>query len=316
MALMEQVVLGRTSAKVSRMGLGCGGHSRLGLSQGKSEAEAEAVVREALALGVNFIDTAESYRTEEIVGRAIKGTSRDQVFISTKCGVDHEDRFCTPDEMRVRVEGCLKRLDTDTIDLFNLHGVSTEEYQHGRNVLVPLLQDLQSQGKIRFIGITEQFIVDTGHRMLQIALQDDCWDVMMVGFNLLNPSARETVLPHTMAKNIGTQDMFAVRKALSRPETLVALMNTLVLEGSVDPAHFDARDPLGFLVTPGVAQSLQEAAYRFCIHEPGIDVVLSGTGSVEHLRANAKALEGPPLPDEVLARLRSIFGNVDSVSGN
>jgi len=61
---MEYTTLGRTGLKVSRMGLGCGGHSRLGLSTGSTETEAENVVRAALSLGINFIDTAEGYGTE------------------------------------------------------------------------------------------------------------------------------------------------------------------------------------------------------------------------------------------------------------
>ena len=69
--------------------------------------------------------------------------------------------------------------------------------------------------KLRFIGITEGFNSDSGHDMLQRALQDDVWDVMMVGFNILNQSARERVFPTAMEKNVGILIMFAVRRALS-----------------------------------------------------------------------------------------------------
>ena len=94
---MEYTVLGRTELRVSRMGLGGGGHSRLGLSQGKTEDAAEQIVKEALNLGVNFIDTAESYTTEEVIGRALKSTPRDEVILSTKAGVEWQDRRCTAD---------------------------------------------------------------------------------------------------------------------------------------------------------------------------------------------------------------------------
>jgi len=59
-----------------------------------------------------------------------------------------------------------------------------------------------------------------------------------------------------------------------------------------------------------------EAAYRFCRYEPGADVILTGTGDPEHLKANVKAILAPPLPPEILDRLRGVFGSVDSVSGN
>ncbi len=59
-----------------------------------------------------------------------------------------------------------------------------------------------------------------------------------------------------------------------------------------------------------------EAAYRFCRHEPGAHVVLTGTGDPAHLKANIEAILAPPLAPEILARLEAIFGAVDSVSGN
>ena len=96
--------LGRTSLRVSFMGLGCGGHSRLGLGVGKSEEDAANVVKSALDLGINFIDTAESYKTETAVGKGIKGVPRDQVYISTKSEVGAGDRFATAKEYRERVE--------------------------------------------------------------------------------------------------------------------------------------------------------------------------------------------------------------------
>jgi aryl-alcohol dehydrogenase-like predicted oxidoreductase len=313
---MDYGTLGRTGLRVSVMGLGAGGHSRLGLATGKTPAEAERIVQEALALGVNFIDTAEAYGTEEVIGRAVKGTARGQVVLSTKAGVGWQDRRSTGAEMKERVEACLKRLQMETIDVFHLHGVSPEEYPYGREELVPALQGLQAEGKIRFLGITEQFINDPGHRMLSLALEDKCWDVMMVGFSLLNQSARQRVLAQTQQQNIGTLCMFAVRRALSRPDALRDLMAELAAQNLVDPSAFDPQDPLGFLVEDPIAANVPDAAYRFCRWEPGIDVVLSGTGNVEHLQANAASLLLPPLPAATVARLQRLFADVDSISGN
>ena len=308
---MDYVTLGRTGLRVSVMGLGAGGHSRLGLATGRSAADAEHVVREALALGVNFIDTAESYRTEEVIGRAVRGTAREQVVLSTKAGVEWQDRRSTGAELKERVEAGLKRLQVDTIDVFHLHGVSVDEYAYGREELVPALQELQTEGKVRFLGITEQFINDPGHLMLSLALEDGCWDVMMVGFSLLNQSARQRVLAKTRQQNIGTLCMFAVRRALSRPDALRDLMAELVAQNLVDPQVFDPQDPLGFLLADHIAANVPDAAYRFCRWEPGIDVVLSGTGDVEHLQANAASRDcSACLPTSILSQateLQSLF---------
>ncbi len=311
---MQYTELGRTAMKVSRMGLGCGGHSRLGLGTGHDQEHAASIVREAISLGVNFIDTAESYGTESAVGKGISGVARDQLVLSTKAGIGWQDRNSTRQELRDRVHACLNRLGTDYIDIFHLHGVRVENYAYGRDELVPELQRLKEEGKIRSIGITEAFGPDPKHQMLTPAVKDDCWDVVMVGFNILNQSARERIFPITTQKGIGTLCMFAVRKALSNPEILRKVMSDLAAEGLVKPGSFDPNAPLGFLEE--VAGSISEAAYRFCRWEPGLDVILSGTGNLEHLRANAASINAGPLPEEVVERLRTLFARVDTVSGN
>jgi aryl-alcohol dehydrogenase-like predicted oxidoreductase len=312
---MEYTSLGRTGLRVSRLGLGCGGHSRLGLSVGKSELDAEALVKEAIALGVNFIDTAEAYGTEEVVGSAIQSMPRDEVVISTKAGVNWHDHRCTTEQYLQRIDASLNRLRTDYVDIYHLHGVSLEDYRYAEENLLPALKQAQAAGKVRFIGITERFAVDPGHTMLVPALKDNHWDVVMVGFNILNQSARNTVLNETAPRNIGTLCMFAVRRALSKPEALRELMLDLASRGLIDSGAFDPLDPLGFLMNAG-AESIPDAAYRFCRYEPGLDVILSGTSSADHLRQNAESLGRDPLSSEIIERLRSLFARVDCVSGN
>jgi len=313
---MQQVTLGRTGLRVGVMGLGAGGHSRLGQSQGKSEADSIAVVRRALELGANLIDTAEAYGTEPIVGKALAGLPRDSYVLSTKKGPRVQDRLITAAEYRAAVEAGLQRLGLDYVDILHVHGVMRNEYQHVREELIPVLLQLREEGKIRWTGITENFSSETKHEMLIMALQDKVWDVMMVGFNLLNHSARYTILPQTQAQRIGTLCMFAVRRALSNPDALKELIQKLVSTGEIDLTDYNPDAPLDFLTAPGVASSLTEAAYRYCRYEPGIDVVLSGTGSVAHLEENARTLELPPLPADALARANTLFAGVDSVSGN
>ena len=312
---MTYTTLGRTGLRVSVMGLGCGGHSRLGQAAGRSAAESVAVVRRAMDLGIDFIDTAESYGTEAIVGEAIAGR-RDDVILSTKKSMTAGGgRLIGPDDLARGLEASLARLGTDHVDIYHLHGVSAAQYGHVREHLVPALERLREQGKVRFLGITEAFGSDTAHRMLSQAVQDDWIDVLMVGFNILNQSARERVLAPCLAKNIGVLDMFAVREDLHKPEKLRATVAALVVAGLVDGAGLDAEAPLDFLVASGAAESLPDAAYRFCRAEPGIHVVLSGTGSVAHLEANVASFARPLLTPEVRERLVRMFARVDTVSG-
>lgn len=297
------------------MGLGGGGHSRLGRSREADEAASVALVRAALDAGVNVIDTAESYRTETIVGKALREAKRDDVILSTKKSTWGE-RPPTGADVVAAVEASLSRLRVEAIDIYHMHGVAPDRYPYIRDELVPAMARLRDEGKIRFLGITEEFGSDPGHAMLDEALADDCWDVMMVGFNLLNPSARHRIFPRTRARDIGTLIMFAVRRALSNPAHLRTTLAGLIDRGKLDPAAVDLDDPLGWLVHDGGAVSIPDAAYRFCMYEPGCDVILSGTGDLDHLRANLASHRRPDLPDADRRRLEAIFADVDDVSGN
>src|SRR5262245_2087579 len=88
---MQYTTLGRTNLRVSAAGLGTGGFSRLGLKAGKSEDEAARLIQEAVDLGINFIDTAASYGTEGVVGRALKSIPRQSVVIATKVAIRRND---------------------------------------------------------------------------------------------------------------------------------------------------------------------------------------------------------------------------------
>lgn len=313
---MEYTILGRSGLKVSVAGLGCGGPSRLGLREGKTEKEAVALVRQSLDLGVNLLDTAEAYGTEEIVGKAIKDLPRDRIVISTKKTPPPPDHPDPGTEIRKGLEQNLRRLGTDYIDIYHLHGVEPEDYSDAAEKLAPVFVELREKGKIRLVGITEAFVQDPGHQMLQRALGDDCWDVVMVGFSILNQSASRSVLPVAMAKKIGVLVMFALRRALSQPSRLREVVTELKEKGLVEPGACDGHDPLGFVIRVGRALTIPDAAYRYCRHEPGVHVVLTGTGKPEHLKANLESLSRPPLPEATVKRLREIFGKVDSVTGN
>jgi L-galactose dehydrogenase len=315
---MERTTLGRTGLDVSVAGLGCGGHSRLGLTNGGTEDAAVAVVHRALDLGINLIDTARVYGTEEVVGRAL-ARRRDDVVLSTKVMPDVNGELLSAEGLRSSLDKSLRRLRTDHVDLFFVHGVGIQHLDHCREVLAPELARLRDDGKVRFVAASEAFARDTTHEALTTALDagDDWFDVAMVGFNLLNPSARGRLLSATQARGIGVLVMFAVRRALSDPEVCRGVVADLMATGAVDPATVaDGDDPLGFLVHPDGAASVVDAAYRFARHEPGCDVVLTGTGNVDHLDQNVRSISAGPLPDVDLDRLHAMFGSVDSVSAN
>jgi L-galactose dehydrogenase len=314
---MEYTTLGRTGLRVSVAGLGCGGPSRLGMRNDPASADhAVAMVKQALDLGVNFLDTAQSYGTEPIVGKAIAGLPRERLVISTKKTLPPADHANAQAEVVKGLEQSLKLLGTDYIDVYHLHGVEPKDYEAAKHQLMPAMLRLKEQGKIRLIGVTEGFVTDWSHTMLQESLAESMWDVVMVGFSLLNPSARKTVFPLAVSNGVGVLNMFAVRRALSQPERLQALCRELVEKGAIGKDAIDLNDPLGFLTKETDAATLPEAAYRFCRHQQGVDVVLTGTGNPEHLKENVAAILKPPLPKPALQKLESLFGNLDYLTGN
>src|SRR5262245_1947075 len=130
---MQYTTLGRTNLRVSVAGLGTGGFSRLGLKAGKTEDEAARLIHEAVDLGVNFIDTAVSYGTEGVVGRALKSITRQSVVIATKVAIRRNDDWWSPERVVGALDNSLRLMGTDYVDVFNLHGVEMPEYDHALN---------------------------------------------------------------------------------------------------------------------------------------------------------------------------------------
>lgn len=155
--MITQRKLGGLGLTVSALGLGC-----MGMSDsyaGRDEEESIATIHRALDLGVTFFDTAEQYgpyENEELLGRALDGR-RHQVVLASKFGFKIEQGETTgldsrPAHIRQAVEGSLRRLGTDYIDLL---------YQHRVDPLVPIedvvgvMADLVREGKVRFLGLSE-----------------------------------------------------------------------------------------------------------------------------------------------------------------
>jgi aryl-alcohol dehydrogenase-like predicted oxidoreductase len=308
---MEYKPLGRTGLTVSVAGLGCGGNSRLGQSRGASFEDSVAIVRTAVDLGVNFLDTAGAYGTEEIVGAAVRHYDRDRLVISTKAIFRSDDD--TAETVTGRVEAALKRLGLDYVDIFHFHAVSPAAYDRHRDVLAPALLKLKEQGKVRHIGITETGPNDPEQKMLARAIQDAPWEVIMLAYSLMNQGARYRIFPATRRRGIGTLLMFVVRNIFSNANYRRAIFATLVEQGRLDASILADGDPLGFLLAEGAAENITDAAYRYARHEQGADVILFGTGNKAHVEQNVASILRPPLPSAIVERLHASFGHLTGV---
>jgi len=186
---MEKIRLGKTGLMVSRIGFG-------GIPiQKPSEEEAIRLVRDSLDRGVNFIDTSRVYTTsEERIGKAIAGR-REKVLLATK-SVSR-----TPDAILADLDQSLKNLQTDYVDLFQFHNVSTD--QDLKVVLEPggpldAVRKARDQGKIRHIGITS-------HRLTVAleAIKSGAFETVMIGLNFVNTEAADELIPLARELDVG-----------------------------------------------------------------------------------------------------------------
>lgn len=315
---MDYIELGKTGLRVSKVGLGCGGHSRLGQSYGASEKDSIRLVREAIESGINYIDTARAYGTEPLVGKALGKLKRANLFLSTKCGLRDWRQSGKPLEQAVTeaIDESLKQLDTDYIDVYHVHGLAAEDAACCLEEVAPQLERAREAGKIRFLAVSEAFGKDTDHAMLRGLEPLDVFDVAMVGFNALNPSARKEVFPRLMEEGLGTEIMFAIRKALTSAERFREAVSAMVEAGQIGPDVFGKEDPAKQVFGTKDDAEIREISYRYAAYEPGADVVLVGTGKASHLRENVQAILKGPLPAERKAAIDEAFGEMDSVSGN
>lgn len=230
---MQRVVLGRTGLEAYRLGLGGIPIQRVG------EAEAVATVRHALERGVDFIDTSRVYTTSERhIGMALRqadiGDSR--VIVASKSQVK------TADRMRADLETSLRELALDYIDIYKCHFVSDlADYQRvtSRGGAYEALVKARDEGLIGHIGITSHSL-----EVLDRALDDDLFDVIMVCYSFLEPKAAQTIIPKAHVRNVGVLAMkpfsggviedarLALKYALAEP-------GILVLAGVEHPYLFD-----------------------------------------------------------------------------
>ncbi|QNP45688.1 aldo/keto reductase [Sphingomonas sediminicola] len=263
------------------------------------------MIRHALDLGITFFDGAGvTGGVDQLLSEGL-GDRRNAILLSTKIHLGPDPapfsdmllankasswvarRFglvCSAATVRRRVEQTLKAIRTDRVDLLHLHAVSPRQYPKAAATILPELRRMKDEGKIRAIGITEGFLTDPGHETLRAAVRDAGIDAIMVGFNVENHSAADLVLPRAEQAGIAAIGMFALR----------GLLNSGIAE-DLKRIAMEAR-----------ISSLSELAYRFSRHQAGMDVILTGTGDPEHLEKNIAAVLAPPLPAEVLDRLRAL----------
>jgi aryl-alcohol dehydrogenase-like predicted oxidoreductase len=200
---MQHRKLGTQGLETSAMGLGCMGMSEF-YGDRSDQGESIATIHRALELGVNFLDTSDAYgphTNEQLVGKAIKG-KRDQYVIATKFGIvrDANDPLKRgvngrPEYVRASVEGSLKRLGIDTIDLYYQHRVDTNTPIEDT---VGTMADLVREGKVKYIGLSE-----AGPETLRRASAVHPISALQTEYSLWSREPEDEIIPTCRTLGIG-----------------------------------------------------------------------------------------------------------------
>jgi aryl-alcohol dehydrogenase-like predicted oxidoreductase len=306
--MLSTRTLGTQGLTVSALGLGCMGMSQsYGTLEERDEQESIATIHRALELGVTFFDTAEvygPYMNEELLGRALNG-QRDRAVIATKFGFKIENGAITgldsrPEHVREAVEGSLRRLATDRIDLL---------YQHRVDPAVPIeetvgaMAELVRQGKVRYLGLSE-----AGEQTIRRAHAVHPISALQSEYSLWERNLEPRIIPRLRELGIGLVPFAplgrgfltgAVKRAEDYPETDFR-RNDPRYQGENFDANVRAASAVRELaarkgVTPG------QIALAWLLHK-GSDVVpIPGTKRRRYLEENVGAADVSLSAEEMAA---------------
>jgi len=306
---MQYRTLGRTGLRVSDIGFGAmtiGGE----IFGATDDQESLRALHHALDLGMNFIDTADAYgrgHSEELIAQILK-TRRQDVVLATKGGNQFTARQglrnFDPDYITSALEASLKRLQIDTIDLYQLHNPSQEVMRRGE--IFDRLDRCKREGKIRFYGVSLEKTEDG-----LAAIETGKPDTLQVVYNILHQDPEEKLFPLAQKENIG----ILARVPLERGVLSGRFKSTtdfaqkdwrrgVFPEEGLAQTHA-AVEKLGFLVK-GEVSNLAQAALRFILSHPAVSTVIPGIRTIRQVEDNV-VVSGKELPADDLAKVQELY---------
>lgn len=313
---MNYRTFGRLGWKVSDIGFGAWA---IGGSWGpQDEDESIKALHRALDLGLNFIDTAQGYgdgRSERIIGQVLRQRKGSKVYVATKIPPKSpgawppspydaiEDRY-PEDYLRERLERSLRDLDTDCIDLLQLHTWTRAWNRHP--AALEILRKFQKEGKIRGIGISTP---EHDQNSLIELMRAGWLDSVQVIYNIFEQEPQAEFFPAAAENNVAV----IVRVAFDESALTGKLTDqTRFAEGDFRNNYF-AGDRLPRTVlrvqeiakTIGTAEpDLPTAALKFALKPRAVSTVIPGIRTVRQAELNCSVSDQPPLSDDLEHRLR------------
>ncbi|MGE5220230.1 MAG: aldo/keto reductase [Chloroflexota bacterium] len=303
--------LGKTGLRVSAVGLGTMVHA--GHFGRMTDAESLSAIETALDLGVNFIDTSDAYGagySETLLGNALKG-KRNQVILATKggnvmVGPNRGKRIFEPDYISQVMDESLRRLQTDYIDLYQLHNPTVDVIERGE--VWSVLERAKRVGKIRHYGVS----INTMEEGIA-AVKDGRAETIQVEYNLLTQEPRETIFPLAETARIGIIARVPLKRGILTGKMTLADearfqgedVRARSFKGVAFANELAKAEQLKFLVH-GPVKNLCQAAIAFCIAHPAVSVVIPGARNAEQMRENASGAD-VDIPAADLERVAALW---------
>ena len=302
---MEKRKLGRTGLEVTVVGFGA---MTIGGVYGSiDDAVSLQALHAAVDAGMNFIDTSDAYgagHSEQIIGRLLKERAdRDQIIICTKGGNNMVTgaRNFTPDYIRGCVEGSLKRLGIEAIDVYLLHNPAVDNLKAADSFDV--LEHYKAQGKIKHWGVSVNTLPEC-----ELTVSGGQPAVMQMEYNIFEQEPAE-VFAKAHAAGVGVIARVPLKRGLlsgrlnaqwtfeasDRRQRMFSPENLPDLLAKVQRVESAVAD---------LGRPLPEVAVRFCVSEPHVAVTIPGIRTPAQATANAAA--ATPLPEAILTKLRQL----------
>jgi aryl-alcohol dehydrogenase-like predicted oxidoreductase len=307
---MQYRTLGRTGIKVSPYALGA---MMFGASIGNSDHDDSIrIIHKALDAGINFVDTADAYsrgESEQIVGTALKGR-RDDVVLATKVhlpmGEDPNQRGNSRRWIMSAVENSLRRLQTDYIDLYQIHRPDPDT---DIEVTLSALSDLIHSGKVRAIGSSTMPASDIVEAQWVAERRGlERFRTEQPTYSILNRGIENEVLPVAQRYGMGTMVWSPLAKGMLtgriRKGQQTDLHRATMLTSFSDERRLDAVEQLVPLAEE-VGLPMAHLAMAFAIAHPGVTSAIIGPRTMEHLDDLLAGVE-VTLTDEILNRIDEI----------
>jgi aryl-alcohol dehydrogenase-like predicted oxidoreductase len=288
---MEKRTLGKTGMDVTVLGFG---GAEIGY-QSVSLPIAGRLLNSALDAGLNVIDTAECYPTgEELIGQSV-ASRRSEYFLFTKCGHDQDGDHWNPSKLAEQIDRSLGRLETDHVDLLQLHSCTEDKLRQGD--VIDVVKSARDAGKTRFIGYSGD------SRAALYAVESGIFDTLQISLSIADQEGIDLAIPAAHAKGMGI--------IAKRPIANAVWKNTSKPAAYYQP-YWERLASLNYDFLNGDLQNAVSIALRFTLAVPGVHTAIVGTTQPDRWRQNAELLKAGPLDprqfEAIRARWKSVAG--------